>query len=1321
MCDLILKVYLDVYIYADQLITMRAILKQVVLFFLLQHVAMAQMPTCPSPYVYMDGGTFIRYYDPGQPLSATNPATINVPTFGSGLALMPNINGGTLTPTFYSVSGGTYWYWNGVQWINTGHTTGNAAAVNLGGCGGAIYNLVGGSGAVYVYNGTGNGSLLTTLQGFNGGGPYDLVTDCNCNFYALNTSTPNQTLTMYNSAGVPQCTYTMSGMPNTTAGGGFAIIGNTIYVKNNLNNGFFIGNITGSSISFTQVPGFNVSPGDFASCPVCYPNTTLTNVSASSGILSCSIPSINLIATTTTSPVSYNWTGPGIIGPTTGSVIAVNAQGIYTCVVSAGGCPPSQASVTSVVISNSTTVIANITPSGNICLPANTPTQLVVAYTTTNAMVSWAGPGIVSGGNTATVQVNASGSYTVSVTDITNGCVGYDVVNIAYNPTVSLAISAPSICAQSINGSPSTVTITLSGAPVYSCYVPGGLFTLTPISGTAYQGNPSPNINGPTYMSVVLTGSNAFCTHSTTAGLMVYPNPVVTISPPTASICPYNNLTYTASGASNYTWTGLSLNNYNSPLVVANPSQTTVYSVQGETGGCYANVQSASLTILPLPIVTAAPLASVVCLGSTVNLVAGGTATHFTWTPSSGLSSVNAASVSASPSVTQGYVLLGALNGCTAQTTATVVIIQPPILNLSLTSNTMCAFNFNNSVNTLSLIPSGAQSYTLLGGNGFVVNNATGPIMQAIASGTPNLPITPVTATLIGVTGVCTTSITKTFSVIDNPVISLLPPTATICPGKSKVFGVTGATSYTWLPNTHYSVLTPTSIIASPPMTNFYSVIGNSSGCNSDTKNAVLLVLPVPDVSVSPVSTTVCAGSSVTLTAIGNAAIYTWSPNIALSAPQGSSVTSTPLVTQSYTVVGTLNTCTNMAVTTVSAIQIPIINSSSADKIVCEGFNTQLFATGANSFSWEPANALVTTTGNTVIANPPANTIYTVHGFNGICTGSSTLSVLTLKRPDVVFQSSQNQICIGKSMTLAVKGADSYTWDPPEGLLWSGTNTIVTLNPTVTTSYTVTGATVSGTLACYSKVAYAVVVKPYVIPEVSEDVAICIGQKTTLRATGGDTYNWIPAYSLNTSTNAGVVANPTTSTRYSVDISWGGVCGTKGSVYVEVMPKPKLFAGRDTTYNLNEPIFINAVGTGTITWLSGDGIKCRACPMSQVYPSGSSCYIAEAINEEGCVVRDEVCLEITKDFSAYIPNTFTPDNDGINDVFYVYGENIFNVTMEIFDRWGARVFISKDQATGWDGSYKGAKCKPDVYSYIITYTGLNGKNFNRAGHVSIVK
>src|SRR5437868_2622958 len=141
----------------------RSIILLLFLFYGL--LTLAQTPTCPSPYVYMDGGSLIKYYDPGMPLSATNPNTLNIPTFGSGLTLMPNINGGTLTPTFYSTSGGTYWYWSGSAWVNTNHSTGNSAAVNIAGCGSTIYNIVGSTGAIYAYNGTGPGTLLTTLSG----------------------------------------------------------------------------------------------------------------------------------------------------------------------------------------------------------------------------------------------------------------------------------------------------------------------------------------------------------------------------------------------------------------------------------------------------------------------------------------------------------------------------------------------------------------------------------------------------------------------------------------------------------------------------------------------------------------------------------------------------------------------------------------------------------------------------------------------------------------------------------------------------------------------------------------------------------------------------------------------------------------------------------------------------------------------------------------------------------------------------------------------------------------------------------------------------
>src|SRR5690348_11344696 len=110
---------------------MRIGLRIFLAFFFLPLLQFAQNPSCPSPYVYLDGATNIRIYDPNIPLSSTNPGTTTIPTIGTGLALMPNINGGTLCPTFYSTSGGNYYYWDGTAWINTGHSTGQSNAVNL--------------------------------------------------------------------------------------------------------------------------------------------------------------------------------------------------------------------------------------------------------------------------------------------------------------------------------------------------------------------------------------------------------------------------------------------------------------------------------------------------------------------------------------------------------------------------------------------------------------------------------------------------------------------------------------------------------------------------------------------------------------------------------------------------------------------------------------------------------------------------------------------------------------------------------------------------------------------------------------------------------------------------------------------------------------------------------------------------------------------------------------------------------------------------------------------------------------------------------------
>ncbi|MDI1353429.1 MAG: gliding motility-associated C-terminal domain-containing protein [bacterium] len=1293
------------------------------LFFLLQEmVFFAQTPTCPSPYVYMDGGAFIKYYDPGLPLTATNPNTLNIPTFGSGLTLMPNINGGTLTPTFYTTSGGNYWYWNGVTWINTGHSTGNASAVNLAGCAGALYNIVGGTGQIYSYNGTGTGTLLTTISGFNGGGPYDLVTDCNCNFYVLKTTTPNQNLTMYSPSGSTMCSYSLTGLPSASAGGGFAIVGNTLYLKNNGSPGFYIGNISGSNITFTAVNGFNSSPGDFASCPVCYAPLSLSGVSISGGLLGCTIPTAGLVVTTTASPVSYAWSGPGILGATNGSVIAANVPGVYTCSLSAGGCPPSQITLTTSVLTNSTVVMASITPSGNICLPANGSVQLVVAHSATSDVVVWSGPGLTPFPGPDTLIVGFSGTYSVQVTDIFNGCVGIDMVNVANSPSVSLALSDNSLCAQNTNGSPASITITPFGASNYTFLTSTNFSTtspngpLIPCYYVNFTGNTSPLATG------TLIGRTSFCTDTAVTSFSIVPNPSISISSTLGSVCPGGSQAFSVSGAINYVWTGSpGLNTYVGSNVISSPSANSVYSVMGSSDGCNSSFQTATVIILPIPAVSIAPQSSTICLGSTITLTVLGNATSFFWSPSVGLSSTTGQSVTASPPGTQVYTVVGDLNSCQNTATAMVTIVQPPVLSLALSNSSLCSQNYNGSPNSISFAPTGAASYTLLGGSNVMIANANGPVMGLIPIGPSPPAPTVLTTTLIGRSSVCTVQLTQSVTLVPNPILTIVPTNTSICPGASQLFVASGATTYSWLPALNYSLAASNAIVANPSITSFYSVFGSSAGCKSDTKNAVLVVLPVPSVSITPKTSTVCAGSAVNLVAEGNAATYSWWPLTALSAINGATVTSSPFTTQTYTVVGTLNTCSNMAVATVSAIQIPVITASANNHTVCRGATTILEVQGASSYLWFPSSYLNQASGNAVISAPNQNMTYTVKGYNGICTGSTTIDIVTVKLPEMTILASENQICKGSSLPITVRGAQSYTWIPKSGLYFNGSDTSVIAAPLTTTNYTVVGSNSLGTVSCLQQLSYSVIVVPLVVPKISGNQQICVGDKITLYASGGNTFSWSPSAGLNVTDGSGVVASPKISTIYTVHVSQNTFCGTNGTVQVDVYDRPSVFAGRDTVFNLNESIFVKAIGTGTLMWVAGEGILCRDCPETQVYPSRSGCYLVRAVNEFGCTATDDICIQVTEDFTFYIPNTFSPNNDGLNDVFLIFGENISSVSMEIYDRWGTRVFQSNDVKIGWDGRYKGEGCKVDVYTYVISYKGLNRKLYSRTGNVNLVK
>lgn len=96
-------------------------------------------------------------------------------------------------------------------------------------------------------------------------------------------------------------------------------------------------------------------------------------------------------------------------------------------------------------------------------------------------------------------------------------------------------------------------------------------------------------------------------------------------------------------------------------------------------------------------------------------------------------------------------------------------------------------------------------------------------------------------------------------------------------------------------------------------------------------------------------------------------------------------------------------------------------------------------------------------------------------------------------------------------------------------------------------------------------------------------------------------------------------------------------------------------------------------------------------------------------------------VEVQPQMPVFIPNTFTPNGDGNNDLFLIYGQDIKTVDLKIFNRWGELVFESNNQFVGWDGTYKGVLQNPAVFTYYATITFLNDKKAERKGSVTLLR
>jgi hypothetical protein len=453
------------------------------------------------------------------------------------------------------------------------------------------------------------------------------------------------------------------------------------------------------------------------------------------------------------------------------------------------------------------------------------------------------------------------------------------------------------------------ITSTLAASPSATvCTNASATLTNTASSNTTiptYTWSPSTFLSATTGSVVTVSNPTATTTYTAIATnswgcpakrlltITVISAPTLSVSPGAATICYGSSTTFTATGASTYTWAPGSVT---TPTVSVSPTVTTTYTVTGTAANGCLDTETAVVTVNSLPTLTVTPASATICAGSSTSFTATGASTY-TWTPGS----VTGSTVSVSPGSTITYTVTGTDgNGCVNTATAPVTVNALPTITVTPSAVSVCIGS------SATLTSSGAVTFTWSPASG--LNTTTNDTVVA----TPTVTIS-YTATGTDANG-CVNSGTATVTVNAYPSVTV--NSDTICAGDTATLTASGASTYSWTPATALNTTTGATVLASPSVTLTYTVTGTSNGCATTATSTVLVV---PTLTVTVNSDSVFITETATLTATGGTT-YNWTPGTALNATTGATVYSTPGSTIVYTVTATTLGCTGVATSTVTVV-----------------------------------------------------------------------------------------------------------------------------------------------------------------------------------------------------------------------------------------------------------------------------------------------------------------------------------------------------------------------------------------------------------------
>ena len=882
-----------------------------------------------------------------------------------------------------------------------------------------------------------------------------------------------------------------------------------------------------------------------------------------------------------------------------------------------------------------------------------------------------------------------------------------------------------------LNNTSSAGNLNITPSATTICVGSSAIFTVTGAS--TYTWNPAATLSSPSASVVTatppstttysVTGSAGGCLLTGSITLNVIPPPAVTITPATGTLCPGQSLTLTALGATTYSWKpSTGLNTTTGSVVIATPTANTTYTVIGGSGSCTSSAVSNITVSSPLPLTVIASPPSI-CSGASSTLSASG-ANSYTWSPSTGLSSANGASVTATPLATTIYTVVGTNSlGCVASNTTNLVVNPTP--SITVNSPTTCV----NS--TFTLTSSGGSTYSWSGPLSFS-SNLQNPVITNASSG------------MTGVYTVTVTSAAGCFSVantnvqilpLPNPQITSNSP---VCAGNTINLNGNGGTTYAWSgPNGFTSTLqNPTVGNATSVNAGVYTLLVASGNCTASTTATVTVnPLPTPQiVSNSPV----CVGQSINFTGSGGTS-YAWAGPGFLSTAQNPSIaTSAVSNSGTYTLaVIDANNCTNSVTANVIVNPLPSVNATGSS--ACENNNATLSATGGVSYSWSGPGGFTSTNQNVTINNVQfsASGQYTVLVTDAnTCTNTAVANV-TVNPAPVASISVNGPICENSILSLSGNGGVSYNWSGPNGFTSSVQSpTLLANSVAYSGNYNLTITDANG---CTASAVATATVNPIPSANITSSAnsgcaPLCVNFKVNA-SSNVVSYNWnLGNGSTGNSAAQQTCYGATGIYTINVSVSDGIGCSNSSTYTVNVFPQPIAdfnHAPIKPVINVDpEVTFTDAShGANVVAWNwyfmnTAQYTSTTQNPTFMYTEPGTYAVALVVKSDKGCTDTIVRSLVVGEDYGIYVPNAFTPNNDGLNDIFQPKGFGIVKYELQIFDRWGERIFSTKTFEEGWNGKIQsrgGDVVQEGVYTWLINTTSVFGKSHEIKGHVTLIK